>query len=347
MGGRLPQCVATSRAMSSGRAAWDGPRKSKEYPLHVKTIACLSKEQVLKVLSVAKDMKADPHKYANSLKQRTLLMLFEKPSLRTRVSFETGMTQLGGHAIHYNIADSPLGKKESIQDTARVLSRYVDAVSARVFTRKAVEELAGNATIPVVNALDDFAHPCQMLADLLTIAEVRGSTDFKGMKMAFVGDCQNNMTYDLMRMACLMGFHINVAGPDSKDFEVEWGVVKECEALQAKNGGTFTIGHDRDAAVQGVDIVYCDSWMSYGIPPAERAERLKALMPYQVTGKTMDLTAKGSVFMNCLPAMRGEEQTAEVIDGPKSVVWDQAENRLHAQKALLTLLIRGFDNPPF
>lgn len=314
--------------------------------MHVKTIACLTKEQVLKVLALAKDMKAAPLKYADVLKQKTLLMLFEKPSLRTRVSFETGMMQLGGHAIHYNIADSPLGKKESIQDTARVLSRYVDAVTARVFTRKAVEELSANATIPVVNALDDFAHPCQMLADLLTISEFRGSTDFTGMKMAFVGDCQNNMTYDLMRMACLMGFHINVAGPDSKDFEVEWGVVKECENLQQKSpGGTFTIGQDRDAACKGVDIVYCDSWMSYGIAPAERAERLKALMPYQVTGKTMELTAPGAIFMNCLPAMRGEEQTAEVIDGPKSVVWDQAENRLHAQKALLTLLIRGFDTP--
>jgi len=293
------------------------------------------------VLDMAQDMKANPQSYMSALKQKTLLMLFEKPSLRTRVSLETGMAQLGGHAIHYSLADSPLGKKETIQDTGKVVSRYADAVTMRVNSRQAVDEMVDSSTVPVINALDDFAHPCQMLADLLTIIEHKGSLN--GIKMCFVGDCQNNMTYDLMRTAVLMGFHINCAGPKNRDFEVEWGVVKECEELAKLPGaGSFSITNSRDEAMTDVDIVYCDSWMSYHIPNDEKAERLKMLMPYQVDTEAMKITKPGAIFMNCLPAMRGEEQTAEVIDGPQSVVFDQAENRLHAQKALTTSLINGF-----
>jgi len=336
-------CVSGQRNLKdsiSAKPKWDGP-KGKEYPKHVATIGSLSQEQVMKVMDLALAMKKDPHAYKSALKDRTLLMMFEKPSLRTRVSLETGMTQLGGHGIYYALADSPLGKKESIQDTAIVASRFVDAMTARVYTRQAVNELIANSHVPVINALDDYAHPCQMLADLLTIIEHRGS--FKGMKMAFVGDCQNNMTYDLMRLACLMGFHINVAGPADKGFNVEWSVVKECEELQKQYGGSFKIGNNRDEAVKGVDVVYCDSWMSYGIPNDERIERFKALMPYQIDAAAMALADKNAIFMNCLPAVRGEEQTADVLEGPQSVIYDQAENRLHAQKALITLLINGFD----
>eukprot|EP00293_Proteomonas_sulcata_P014221 CAMPEP_0184299016 /NCGR_PEP_ID=MMETSP1049-20130417/9713_1 /TAXON_ID=77928 /ORGANISM="Proteomonas sulcata, Strain CCMP704" /LENGTH=218 /DNA_ID=CAMNT_0026609327 /DNA_START=38 /DNA_END=694 /DNA_ORIENTATION=+ len=215
-------------------------------------------------------------------------------------------------------------------------------MTARVNTRQAVEELIGNASIPVINALDDYGHPCQMLADLLTIVEHRGS--YEGMTLTFVGDCQNNMTYDLMRLGCLMGFNVNVAGPSDKGFNVEWSVVKECEALlEANKGGSFKILNNRDEAMKGADIVYCDSWMSYGIPNDERQERFKALLPFQVDAESMKVAAKDAIFMNCLPAIRGEEQTAEVLDGPQSVIYDQAENRLHAQKALITLAINGFD----
>ena len=187
----------------SGKATWDGAKYA-GYPQHVKHIGSLTKDQINKVIALALKMKADPHAYTSALKDRTLLALFEKPSLRTRVSLETGMTQLGGHCIYYALADSPLGKKESIFDTAKVVSRYVDVLTARVNTRQAVDELIANAHIPVVNALDDYGHPCQMLADLLTIVEHRPA-GVEGMKLAFVGDCQNNMTYDLMRLGYVAG----------------------------------------------------------------------------------------------------------------------------------------------
>ena len=187
----------------SGKATWDGAKYA-GYPQHVKHIGSLTKDQINKVIALALKMKADPHAYTSALKDRTLLALFEKPSLRTRVSLETGMTQLGGHCIYYALADSPLGKKESIFDTAKVVSRYVDVLTARVNTRQAVDELVANAHIPVVNALDDYGHPCQMLADLLTIVEHRPA-GVEGMKLAFVGDCQNNMTYDLMRLGYVAG----------------------------------------------------------------------------------------------------------------------------------------------
>ena len=190
----------------SGKATWDGAKYA-GYPQHVKHIGSLTKDQINKVIALALKMKADPHAYTSALKDRTLLALFEKPSLRTRVSLETGMTQLGGHCIYYALADSPLGKKESIFDTAKVVSRYVDVLTARVNTRQAVDELVANAHIPVVNALDDYGHPCQMLADLLTIVEHRPA-GVEGMKLAFVGDCQNNMTYDLMRLGYVAGLAV-------------------------------------------------------------------------------------------------------------------------------------------
>ena len=213
--GQLARTARTARAAPSlvpqrslrdsisGKATWDGAKYA-GYPQHVKHIGSLTKDQINKVIALALKMKADPHAYTSALKDRTLLALFEKPSLRTRVSLETGMTQLGGHCIYYALADSPLGKKESIFDTAKVVSRYVDVLTARVNTRQAVDELIANAHIPVVNALDDYGHPCQMLADLLTIVEHRPA-GVEGMKLAFVGDCQNNMTYDLMRLGYVAG----------------------------------------------------------------------------------------------------------------------------------------------
>jgi ornithine carbamoyltransferase len=293
------------------------------------------------------------------LARRTLLMLFEKPSLRTRVSFETAMTQLGGHAIFYSVHDSPLGEKETVADTARTLSRYVDAVTARVKSRATVAALCAHATVPVINALDDYAHPCQTLTDLLTLRE-RFPT-LRGVRMAYLGDTRNNVTYDLMRAACLLGLDLRVAGPPcvrlahgpsrlAKDadvwcacrgpaYAVEDQVLAECAALARTGGGSVRLTHDAAEAVAGADAVYTDSWMSYGIPSAAKAERHAQLLPYQVSRALMARAQPHAVFMNCLPAMRGMEQEAAVIDGPQSIVFDQAENRLHTQKALLHTLL--------
>jgi len=216
-------------------------------------------------MGIASDMKQNPDKYKDSLSQKTLLMLFEKPSLRTRVSFETGMTQLGGHAIFYSIADSPLGKKESLSDTGKVLSRYADFIMARVNKRQDIQELAEVSSIPVINALDNYAHPCQMLADLQTIIEQKSSAE--GLKLAFFGDVANNVTYDLMRLGSIVGMKVAVCGPVDKgsEYAVEESVIEECKAL----GGDVIITTSVEEAATGADIVYCDSWMSYGIPDSE------------------------------------------------------------------------------
>lgn len=269
--------------------------------------------------------------------RETLLMLFEKPSLRTRVSFETGMTQMGGHAIFYSVADSPLGKKETFSDTGKVLSRFVNVIMARLNKRTDIRQLAEASTIPVINALDDFAHPCQMLADLLTIIEKKGKVE--GLTMAYCGDLKNNVTYDLMRMASLLGYTINCAGPVGEGYAPEQEVLDECKAICEKTGGKVNIFTSNALeACKGVDVIYCDSWMSYGIPAADAAARTEKFMPFQVTKEVMDAAKPDAIFMNCLPAARGMEQTADVIDGPHSVVFDEAENRLHAQKALLLFL---------
>jgi len=243
------------------------------------------------------------------------------------------MHQLGGQAIFYSIADSPLGKKESIDDTGKVLSRMCQGITARVNSRKSVRSLALVSSVPVVNALDDYAHPMQMLADLLTVIEKKIS--WEGITMAYFGDLENNVTYDLMRLAAVMGYNLHLAGQG----EIEKGVWEECRKLQEASGAKVEQFPTAEAAMAGVDVVYCDSWMSYGIPKEEEEARKKFFMPYQVNEQLMKLAKPDAIFMNCLPAARGMEQTAEVIDGPQSVVFDQAENRLHAQKALLVYLM--------
>ena len=303
---------------------------------HVTKISSLTRAEVHRVLDLALQMKRRPEDYLDVLRQQSLLMLFEKPSLRTRVSLETGMTQLGGHALAYMMTDSPLGNKESYEDTGRVLSRFVDALSMRVKSRDQVLGLARACRIPVLNALDDFAHPMQILADLLTIYEHKcggDPTTFATVTLAFVGDCQNNVTYDLMRAGALLGFEVRVAGP--KELPIESEVINECRVL----GKIPYVVHRVLDAVYGADIVYTDSWMSYGVKDTERESRLRVLQAFQVTKEVMRKAKSDASFMNCLPAMRGEEQTAEVLDGPQSVVFDQAENRLHVQKALLYMLI--------
>ena len=307
---------------------------------HLLKITDFSREECEKIINKAIDLKSAPMIYRDSLKGQTMLMIFEKPSLRTRVSFETGMFQMGGQAIFYSIKDSPLGKKETISDTAKVASRYVDIIGARVFKREDLWELAKHATVPVINLLDDFAHPCQILSDFMTIKEKLGKLN--EFKMAYFGDAHNNVTYDLMRMCAMFGIEMDVACPEGKEYSPEEIVINEVNKISEKTGARVRVVHDAIEAADGSDVIYTDSWMSYGIPFEKEEERKKVFMPFQVTSKIMTNANEGAIFMNCLPAMRGYEQTAEVIDGPQSIVFDQAENRLHAQKAILLFLLNKF-----
>eukprot|EP00331_Platyophrya_macrostoma_P008308 CAMPEP_0176425676 /NCGR_PEP_ID=MMETSP0127-20121128/11517_1 /TAXON_ID=938130 /ORGANISM="Platyophrya macrostoma, Strain WH" /LENGTH=321 /DNA_ID=CAMNT_0017806855 /DNA_START=36 /DNA_END=1001 /DNA_ORIENTATION=- len=305
---------------------------------HITKISDLSPVEMRGILQTAKHMKINPQQYAAALQQKTLLMLFEKPSLRTRVSFETGMTQLGGHAIFYSIADSPLGKKETMSDTAKVLERFVDVVMARVNKRQDIRELAALSHIPIINGLDDFAHPCQILADFLTVGEKKGFENIDKLRITYTGDIRNNVTYDIMRAGVMLGATVSIAGPKGAEYEVEQEVLDECAALAKAYGGALEVHNDASKAAKNSDVIYTDSWMSYHIPKELMEQRVAHLKPFQVNAELMRHAKPSAIFMNCLPAMRGMEQTAEVIDGPQSVVFDQAENRLHAQKALLVWL---------
>jgi ornithine carbamoyltransferase len=303
---------------------------------HLLSLKDLTKEEILKLIERAEDIKKNPENYRDVLDKKTLLMIFAKPSLRTRLSFETGMTQMGGHAIYYDISTSPMGKKESISDTAKTFSRYVDIVMARLFDHKDVIELANNSGVPVINALTDFSHPCQILSDLLTIKEKKG---LKKIKLAYVGDCNNNVTHSLLFGCTIMGIDINVASPKGKEYEPDGEVVRISSSFANKNGSIIDVLNDAKKAVSNADIIYTDSWMSYHIPKEKENERVRMFEQFQVNSELMKHAKSDAIFMNCLPALRGYEQTADVIDGPQSVVFDQAENRLHMQKAIMLWLL--------
>jgi len=303
---------------------------------HLLKISDFSKDECKKVINKAIELKKNPKKYNSALEGETLLMLFEKPSLRTRISFETGMQQLGGHAIFYSIKDSPLGKKENISDTAKVASRFVNIIAARVFKRQDIWDLAKYADVPVINMLDDFAHPCQILGDFQTIKEKKNT--LSGLKLSYYGDAYNNVAYDLMRMCAIFGWKMDVACPNHQDYSPEQDVLNEVSELSKDTGADVRVVHDAIEAAKDSDVVYTDSWMSYGIPQEQETERKRAFLPYQVTHSIMNAAKSDAIFMNCLPAMREYEQTADVIDGPQSVVFDQAENRLHIQKAIMIFL---------
>jgi ornithine carbamoyltransferase len=306
--------------------------------LHLISLKDWSPELIGEVLDLADDVKKQPAKYAAAMAGKTLLMIFEKPSLRTRVSFETGVTQMGGHAIYYDMGTSPLGAgKENIADTARVISRYVDVVMARLFKHEVIVELARHAAIPVINALTDHSHPTQILADLQTIREKKGR--LKGLKLAYLGDGCNNVTYSLLFGCSKTGMDIRVACPPGADYSPASEVTRSAQALAKKAGSQVLITHDAIEAVRGADVVYTDSWMSYHVAHEKLEERVRVFTPYQVTAALLQQAAPDAIFMNCLPALRGFEQTAEVMDGPQSVVFDEAENRLHAHKAILLRLL--------
>ncbi|MBC8207092.1 MAG: ornithine carbamoyltransferase [Kiritimatiellales bacterium] len=302
---------------------------------HLISLKDWSPEAILEVLDLAVKVKAAPGQYADVLKQKTLLMIFEKPSLRTRISFEAGMTQLGGHAIYYDMSTSPMGGgKETIEDSIKVISRMCDMVMARLFKHEDILEMAKHATVPVINALTNNSHPCQILADLLTIQEKKG--DLKGLTLAYLGDGYNNVTHSLMYGCTKLGMNIRVGSPEGYMPAVE--VTEQCAEFAKESCSSMLITDDPAEAVKGADVVYTDSWMSYHIPKDEEAARIEVFTPYQVNEALMAQAAADAIFMNCLPALRGAEQSAGVIDGPQSVVFDEAENRLHAQKAVMLKL---------
>ena len=306
---------------------------------HLLSLKELSKEDIEELISYASKIKKNQEKYHDTLKAKTLLMIFEKPSLRTRVSFEVGMTQLGGHAIFLDAKDAPLGKKETVSDTAKASSRYCDIIMARLFKQESMEELASNSSVPVINGLTDIFHPCQILSDLFTIHEKKG--DLNGLKLSYVGDGNNNVTHSLLLGCSAVGINISIGCP--KEFPPQDWIVKLAERNAKKSGCKVEILNDSKKAVENADVVYTDSWMSYHIPKDQEKERVKLFTPFQVNQDLMDQAKKDAIFMNCLPAMRGYEQTADVIDGKQSVVFDQAENRLHMQKAIILKLLDKVD----
>ncbi|MFQ5792127.1 MAG: ornithine carbamoyltransferase [Acidobacteriota bacterium] len=299
------------------------------------SIRDLSASDVSEIFELAAEMKRSPEDYRDALRGRTLGMIFEKKSTRTRVSFEVGIYQLGGMGLFLSSSDIQLGRGETVADTARVLSRYVDGVMARTYAHADMVELARHASVPVVNGLSDLLHPCQALTDYFTLAEKK--QDLKGGKIAYVGD-GNNMCHSLLYGANKVGMNIAIATPEH--YEPKAIIMKSANREAAHVGVTVSLSHDPAGAVEGADAVYTDVWASMG-QEVEAEKRKAAFQDYQVNADLMARAKPDAVFMHCLPAHRGEEVTAEVLDGPQSVVFDQAENRLHVQKAILYLLMGG------
>jgi ornithine carbamoyltransferase len=293
----------------------------------------LSASDVADLFTLAAGMKARPKDFRETLSGRILAMIFEKSSTRTRVSFEAGMTQLGGAAQFLSARDIQIGRGEPIADTARVLSRYVDGIMARTFAHDTVVQLARHATIPVVNGLTDLLHPCQALTDYFTMSEKFGA--LAGLRLAYVGD-GNNMAHSLMYGGPKCGVHVAVATPAG--YEPDASVTANARADAASAGTTLLLTHSKEEAVAGAHVVYTDVWASMG-QEAEQQKRVRDFAGWTVTDELLALADRGAVFMHCLPAHRGEEVAASVCDGPRSVIFDEAENRLHVQKAILATLM--------
>lgn len=294
----------------------------------------LSKEEIEAFFASTRQLKEayTRGKLDSSLSGKSLGMIFEKSSMRTRVSLEVAMTQLGGHAIYLTPQDINIGKREAIKDVARVLSRYVDCIAIRTFSHEHVVELAKNATVPVINALSDYLHPCQALADLYTIKEKLGTLE--GVKIAFVGDA-NNVARSLALLCAMLGVSFTIASPKGYEFPPEF--VEDMRQTLQKDALALQFVNPRDV-VKNADVIYTDTWTSMG-QESEAEIRLQHFKGYQVNKELVALAKKGVLIMHCLPAHRGEEITDEVIDGPNSIVLDQAENRLHVEKAILLMLV--------
>ncbi|MCF6409446.1 ornithine carbamoyltransferase [Pseudalkalibacillus salsuginis] len=300
------------------------------------TIADFHSTEIMYLLKQALKLKQEQklgvaHKHLNG---KVLGMIFDKASTRTRVSFEVGIIQLGGNPIYLNTKDTQLGRGETVADTAKVLSRYVDAVMIRTFAHKTIEEFAAHADIPVINGLTDLHHPTQVMADLLTILEYKGK--LKGLKLCYLGDGNNNMTHSLLEGAAKVGMDIAVASPFG--YEPNQMIRDQAKLVAKQNGSSVVITNSPDEAIQDADVVVTDVWASMG-QEEEFETRIEAFKPYQVNSKLCEKAKDDFMFMHCLPAHRGEEVTAEILDGPHSVVFDEAENRLHAQKAIMLALM--------
>jgi ornithine carbamoyltransferase len=286
------------------------------------------------LLTLGRQVKAHPAAYSGALRRQTLAMIFEKPSLRTRVTFDVGIQQLGGFSLYLSPAEINLGKRESVYDVAKNLERMVQGIMVRTFSHEVVEQLGRHANIPVINGLTDYSHPCQAMADYLTIWETKG--DLNRLKIAFVGD-GNNVARSLMFAGAQLGAHVWVATPPGYGLDaesVEWAR-KRC----ADTGGTCTMTNDPDEAASGADVIYTDVWASMG-QESEAEKRKHIFLPYQVDRTLFRRAKRDAIFLHCLPAHRGEEVTDDVIDSPRSLVFQQAENRLHSQKAIMLELMK-------
>lgn len=297
------------------------------------SIADWSTDELNQILTLSKKIKKKPQDYARVLKGKSIAMIFEKQSLRTHVTFDVGIHELGGHSVYLTQADISLGKRESVYDTAKNLERWVDGVVVRTFAHQTCVELAKFISVPVVNALTDFEHPCQAIGDFFTIQEHFGN--FRGRKLAFIGD-GNNVCHSLMLMAAKVGMNFVAATP--KEYKPSKLVVEVASAAAKKTGATIEIVHTPQEAAKEADVIYTDVWASMG-QEAEKEKRMKAFKRFQVDAKLMSLAHNSAIFMHCLPANRGEEVTDEVMDSVQSVVFDEAENRLHTHKAILTMLM--------
>ncbi|MBN2190579.1 MAG: ornithine carbamoyltransferase [Candidatus Aureabacteria bacterium] len=306
-------------------------------------LADLSKDEVLEIFSASAELKKKlkEKKQADILKGKTLVMLFEKPSLRTRVTFEVGMFQLGGIAINLDPSTVKLGVRESIYDAAKNFSRWVNGIMVRTFSHKKVEELAEYSEVPVINGLTDLLHPCQILTDVFTIIEKfsldPSNPDLKGIKVSYVGD-GNNVVNSLVQASGLLGFDLSIASPEG--YFCSKKILDAAGVLAKTSGARIEVGTNPYEAVKDADVVYTDVWVSMG-KESEQSKRLKIFKPFQVNKKLFARAKKTAFFMHCLPAHRGEEVTDEVIDNPNSIVFDQAENRLHVQKGILSILMKN------
>ncbi|MEO0011299.1 MAG: hypothetical protein RIQ39_888 [Actinomycetota bacterium] len=298
----------------------------------------LSREDVELLLATASDFAAQPLRANTALSNKTVAIYMTKPSTRTRLASETAVAHLGGTPIFVRGDELQLGRGETIADTARIISGFCDAMIIRTFAQSDVDELGANSTIPIINGLTDVDHPTQLLADWVTIRENFGS-DISGRKFVYLGD-GNNMTHAWLIMGAIMGAHVVAATPSGK-FAPDAAVVEKAREIAAKSGATIEVTNDPEAAAKDASVLYTDVWMSMGDPEAERAEKFAALSPFAIDDDLMSLTADDSIFMHCLPAHRGEEVAASVIDGPKSVIWREAYHRRTTIQALLYHLTRG------
>jgi len=293
----------------------------------------LSRNLIGKIFKATDEVKKKP--YYPLLENKVLAMIFAKPSTRTRVSFEAGLHQMGGHAIYLGVHDIQLGRGETIADTAKVLSRYCDMIMARLFEHKDIVELAKHSTVPVINGLTDLLHPCQALSDMYTIDEKLER--LKGVRLAYLGDGNNNVTHSLLHACSKLGMHITVACP--KNFEPDKTIVANAKKNAKITGSEITITTDPKKAAKGAEVLYTDTWVSMGKESQQKA-RDRILKPYQVNEKMVGLAESYCIVMHCLPAHRGHEITDKVMDGPHSVVFDQAENRMHVEKAIMGMLLK-------